>query len=345
MTSALPQSVILFRFTLSITLLGCSAWFSQCSWAEESLDMTLSRHGVALKSAFRDVVAEVSHYTIEVEINETTLVPGTLLDPARGICVTKASSLGEVAEEDDLFRCHLAGDRWVGCDFVGYSKEHDLVFLKCPPATTRALPAVKPASEAKPGQWIISLEYGSELPAGVGVIGATPRQIPETEGFVGLVVDQSDEGLKVSSVQANSGAARAGLKAGDVILDEQKKPLDKRNSLASFLAEFQPGDWFVLQALRDGEPVLFNVRVGTSWDSVIDRQAMMNRFGSDVSERRSGFPSALQHDTLLHPRHCGGPLVNIEGELIGINIARAGRTDTLAIPYAELLKVLKEVSR
>ena len=40
-----------------------------------------------------------------------------------------------------------------------------------------------------------------------------------------------------------------------------------------------------------------------------------------LSNRRGGFPSILQHDTVLKPSDCGGPLVNLEGQVVGINTA------------------------
>ena len=40
----------------------------------------------------------------------------------------------------------------------------------------------------------------------------------------------------------------------------------------------------------------------------------------------------LQHDTIVSPSRCGGPLLGSRGEVLGVNIARSGRTQTLAIP-------------
>ena len=34
------------------------------------------------------------------------------------------------------------------------------------------------------------------------------------------------------------------------------------------------------------------------------------------------------------PADCGGPLVNLDGKVVGMNIARAGRTESYAIPCA-----------
>ena len=53
---------------------------------------------------------------------------------------------------------------------------------------------------------------------------------------------------------------------------------------------------------------------------------------------------AFQHDTTLRPDQCGGPLVGLDGKVMGINIARAGRVVSYAIPadiVATLLADLK----
>ena len=62
--------------------------------------------------------------------------------------------------------------------------------------------------------------------------------------------------------------------------------------------------------------------------------------GTKLSMRRGGFPTILQHDSGVRPEDCGGPLVDLDGKAIGINIARAGRTETYAIPSDDIEKLL-----
>ena len=50
------------------------------------------------------------------------------------------------------------------------------------------------------------------------------------------------------------------------------------------------------------------------------------------STRLSGFEQVIQHDTVLNPNECGGPVVDSQGRFIGINIARAGRVVSYALP-------------
>ena len=41
---------------------------------------------------------------------------------------------------------------------------------------------------------------------------------------------------------------------------------------------------------------------------------------------------AIQHDSVLRPIDCGGPVVDVDGKVVGLNIARAGRVESYALP-------------
>ena len=64
------------------------------------------------------------------------------------------------------------------------------------------------------------------------------------------------------------------------------------------------------------------------------------------SERLSGFERVIQHDTVLDPNECGGPILNTSGQAIGVNIARAGRVVSYALPASlvipEMISMLQE---
>ncbi|MCA8982913.1 MAG: PDZ domain-containing protein [Planctomycetaceae bacterium] len=303
----------------------------------ETLELEATRHGSLLKSAFRELIETVRHFATQVRINDQLSVPGTLIDAEQGWVVAKASELGKRVSAADRFRCRLDKETWCEARFLGYDQALDLLFLKL---EGLALPrvAVPLTAELKPGQWVISLGFQEPLPLGVGVLGAAPRKIDSGSGYLGMAVDETDSGLMITQVLANSGAAQAGLKKGDLLLEDRESPVTKRSWLSAMLRECEPGDWCEFFASREGQLLDIQLRIGISWDNIVERQALMNRFGSDVSPRRTGFRSVFQHDTLMHPRDCGSPLVNLQGELLGVNIARAGRTDTYAIPIYEVLE-------
>ena len=74
-----------------------------------------------------------------------------------------------------------------------------------------------------------------------------------------------------------------------------------------------------------------------------DRQERMNRLGTELSQRAEGFQVAIRHDTVLQPWQCGGPLVNLEGKAIGLNIARAGRVASYALPSALMKQGIEDL--
>ena len=53
---------------------------------------------------------------------------------------------------------------------------------------------------------------------------------------------------------------------------------------------------------------------------------------SAFSDRRFGFPTVVPHDLAIAPNDCGGPLVDIDGRCLGVNIARALRVASYALP-------------
>jgi len=67
-------------------------------------------------------------------------------------------------------------------------------------------------------------------------------------------------------------------------------------------------------------------------DDTASAQPRLRSLTGAVSERSEGFEQAIEHDTVLQPWLCGGPLVNLDGKAIGINIARASRVTTYALP-------------
>jgi serine protease Do len=56
-----------------------------------------------------------------------------------------------------------------------------------------------------------------------------------------------------------------------------------------------------------------------------------------------GFPSVLQHDTVLRPNECGGPLVDLDGRAVAINIARAGRVASFGVPAEVVVPLIESL--
>jgi S1-C subfamily serine protease len=70
-----------------------------------------------------------------------------------------------------------------------------------------------------------------------------------------------------------------------------------------------------------------------------------DQMSGKFSERRSGFPRVLQHDILGSKSVVGGPLLDLDGRCLGMNIARANRAESFAIPVEELKTIADRMLR
>ena len=114
--------------------------------------------------------------------------------------------------------------------------------------------------------------------------------------------------------------------------------------LAQVISGSVPGDEVKIRYRRgDDEREAKAVLGSRRLDPRRGESARGNRFGGVLSEKRSNFPNALQHDLTLNPNECGGPLVDLDGNVVGVNVARAGRVKSYAIPASDLKDLLSNL--
>ena len=63
------------------------------------------------------------------------------------------------------------------------------------------------------------------------------------------------------------------------------------------------------------------------------------------SDRRSGFPRVMQHDIIGDKSVVGGPLLDLDGKCVGMNIARANRAESFAIPVEDLKELAAKLMK
>jgi serine protease Do len=234
---------------------------------------------------------------------------------------------------------------------AGVKDDLDLALLK---VEAKGLKAVqwRDAKDVELGDWVVAAGTGKE-PVAVGVVSVRTRTMgrrdypPATNpnsGFLGITLaeDPAEGGVKIGTVQPGSGAAKAGLKADDIVLAINNKRVPDPETLMSTVARYKPKDVITLKIKRDGEEQELKATLGAR-PADLSRGDFQNRLGNELSDRRGGFPAILQHDTVLRPGDCGGPLVDLDGKVVGINIARAGRVETYALPSENVLAVLDEL--
>lgn len=303
--------------------------------------------GRTVLAAFRDVVTEASKSTVEIYASgrKSPTALGAVVG-ADGHVLTKGSELPAKVE------CLLADGRRLEAHLIGHDKNTDLAMLKI---DARELPVVQwRDGDAPPvGTWLATPGFSESkpqpFPIAVGIVSVAPRKIAAPPAAMGVNLDPREDVALVESVRPDTPAEEAGILAGDIIRKVNDKEIKGRVDLVMTIRKFQPGDKVKLVIERDDKEltidvVLANLAVIANPDpDHIDRAEFQNHLGGELSERRAGFPSAIQHDTVLKPSECGGPIVDLDGKVVGINIARAGRVESFALPAALVKGLLPDL--
>jgi Zn-dependent M28 family amino/carboxypeptidase len=81
--------------------------------------------------------------------------------------------------------------------------------------------------------------------------------------YFGSIPDfgQTENGVKFSDVKPNSPAAKAGLKAGDVLIQFGDKPIKNLYDFTDALRRSKVGDVVEVKVLRDGQPITASVKL------------------------------------------------------------------------------------
>lgn len=132
------------------------------------------------------------------------------------------------------------------------------------------------------------------------------------------------------------------LRPGDVITQLEGQPVVNQKNYVKMMFDAEKiGD----HPRITGEPIRVTYRRGTqSFTDILP----LNSGGADIGQliypasyRSTGFASALSTDLPVRPEHCGAPVVDSEGHVLGILIARTRYVETLVLPAREVLASLE----
>lgn len=286
-------------------------------------------------SAFREIVAKPSKATVVVISDGKPAALGAIVD-AHGFILTKASELKSSIE------CELRDGRRLPASLVGVHRDTDLAMLRVEAAD---LPVLEWRTTAAPavGSWLAT-PGASDDPTAIGVVSVLPRKAPAPNGVLGIVLAEDPLGPRIEQVLAESAAEKAGLLVNDLVLKVNGKETKDRRTLIETVRGYQPGERVDLLIRRGEEDVNVAATLSDRFsEEPANRNDFQNSLGGELSSRRAGFASVLQHDTVLSPSQCGGPLVDSEGKAVGINIARAGRVASFAIPADLIVPLIEDL--
>ncbi len=297
---------------------------------------SLTRESSDLLAVFKPLAISASESTVKIMNGSRQIAVGTIVD-SDGLVLTKASEITAG------FKCKLPDGTTLPGTVFGIDTQNDLALLKIE-ATGLAVAPLTDQESPTQGSWVIS-PINESGKISIGVVAVDEREIPKSRAFMGIRMEDTDKGVRITEVLPNTPAAEAKLKSGDFIQKMDNVAVADIQQLRKIIGQNSPENLIRIAVLRKDEKIVLSLTLAdsTTTDPMRTRSRTQNSMGSRLSRRAKDFPLAFQHDTTLDSNECGGPIVDIEGRIVGINIAREGRVSSLAIPSSVALKVIEKL--
>jgi S1-C subfamily serine protease len=207
----------------------------------------------------------------------------------------------------------------------------------------------------EPGEVLLSPRFGPNGPA-LGFAAIEERESdrdPRGGPYLGVRSEPLEPaaakelglkvGLRVDEVVPGSAAAEAGVRVGDVIATIDGRSLGGRTALRRAILEREVGDHVQLGIVRDGERLQVDATLARRDDGRGGRPTRRGNTTTPISEVSTGFGRVIAHDANVWPEQMGGPVLDLDGHVVGINIARFDRTATHALPASVVREALRRM--
>ncbi len=302
-------------------------------FASPTLQESARTNGASTLAALKPLRQTVISSGVEVLGDEAHLLARGVLVSADGYFLTKASEVAQIAK----IRVLLPNQTTAEARRVTVDRRLDLLLAHVPLVDATAAPWV-PGSKLERGQWLTGvtskIKNQSSCPdLCLGVLSATSRTIPTRGAGLGIRmdVDPKHKAVRIDDLAADGPATVAGLQRGDLLLGLDGQEVTSILRVKQIMAHLSAGEEVPVRFRRDSKEVECKVRLASL------AQVVSNFDGEDygnggISIRTDGFPSVIQHATPLSPSDMGGALFDLQGNAVGINIARADRVTTFALP-------------
>jgi serine protease Do len=245
-----------------------------------------------------------------------------------GFVLTKASELyGSIS-------CRLADGRVLPAAARNVAREHDLALLKI---EATGLPQIvwSPRRELPVGTLVTAL--GNGTPATMGVVSYPTHEVPPVAGFLGIgKVKDAQGGVEVEQllgfwrssaveqIRRSDGMSNfeSPIRVGDIISGIEGRPVPDSNTFEKLTPLRADGVGRDVPFVIAGDPICVALRRGGKELNLRIPLLAVNWNAREKTSPRSGsFPAVFETDVRLARDMCGGPLVDMEGQVVGITIA------------------------
>ncbi|MEP4076469.1 S1C family serine protease [Haloferula sp.] len=304
------------------------------------------RQSAEIYDAVRPVARTVSDSTVWVWVKGRQVAIGTAVGDGTQV-LTKWSEIGI---NYDSIQVVGGNGSQASATVLGVYQDQDVALLQLEGA--RFSPITWSEEVTPPVGRFLVAAGPDDNPLGVGVVAVEERTLRETDhAFLGIIAEKNPDGngVLVSEVVDDSAAAKAGVQVKDVILELAGDPIGSGFELRGALLKHKPGDEVVVKVARPNEktgadsdlelPVELSGR--PEFPQVPQaRLNAMRSMGGALSVVGKGFPTVIQTDMQLKPSQCGGPVLDLKGNVIGLSISRTDRTRSFILPASEVVAIL-----
>lgn len=303
------------------------------AFGQQSLESAYRTTGAEVVAAF-EAQRQVLQTSSAVILDGRKEIGYGIVISADGLILTKASEVGPVTN----LSVTVDETNYRKAEVLMVDSRWDVALLKIE-ASGLVQVVYAGTSEIPQGTWVVANGASSRTKRRLlaGIVSAKTREIPASGGAaLGVILNAKSKALEVEDVNEKSGAKDAGLKKGDVILSIEGKKVKKIEEIGKILEDRKAGTTVKLVFRRDGKEITVDVRLSARGEMFTDQMNRNDQMSGDFSPRRSGFPRVMQHDILGSRQVQGGPLLDLDGHCVGMNIARANRAESFAIPVEDL---------
>ncbi len=304
-----------------------------------------SIHGKGAKqllSKFKTQTVGQADSVVKVLKDGKQVALGTVISKG-GFVLTKASEvyLGELT-------CKI-GKKVYPAEFIKSNNLYDVALLKV--EASNLTPVIWAESNDKLGSWLLSPDESGQVTA-LGILGHDKHRVSRkgatvmsntNKVFLGVVLNHAENTTEILEVIDGGSAKDAGILKGDKILAINDQSLNTSQEVVEEIGKYKADDVIDIKILRNNEELILKstlsprkVQISELRKETLEKLSMR---GGTISKRNSAFPLVFTHDGILQAYQCGGPVLNLKGQVIGLNIARVNRTATYAIPS----KVVKDL--
>ena len=303
-----------------------------------SLDFEQRINGKTVLKTIEPVRERLQELSAVFFSGHDVMVYGIVLSPD-GYIATKASELH--AHQNPVIRIGAA--KYSHFKEIGTDPATDIAVVKVDASNFSAPGPV--SHEAPMGMLVVSngSTTRSSRRAQLGTLSAAQRPIPNGDtAYMGVVFAAP---CSIQEVVKDGPADKAGAMAGDEILAVDGAPVTTLEAIYPILSRKEIGEKVTLKVSRKGKKVSYAITLGSRRKALGEDtpQNSNDLISGGFSKRRDDFPMVLQHDTPSRYTLMGGPLLNLKGELIGMNIARVNRAENYALPISVVQESVKRI--